>query len=210
MNDGYIAVWFLTMGLILFMTGWHEQVADQLSRHALSLILMGAFVLQALNIPLSAELSIKGSVVFIFAIAVGSVLSLRRSAPVLFVLVCGVLTGMIWLWIRYMYMIDPVFILMKPLWDGPLIAGLFSGLLCDRFRTQAAVAVIASIIAPFNGVLHAWNGLTDPIIVIGSLAWWDSLIIAIVVARLISNAKGWLRRKTVHAIDEPAGQREGG
>ena len=128
MNDGYIAVWFLTMGLILFMTGWHEQVADQLSRHALSLILMGAFVLQALNIPLSAELSIKGSVVFIFAIAVGSVLSLRHSVLFLFVLVCGVLTGMIWLWIRYMYMIDPVFILMKPLWDGPLIAGLFSRL----------------------------------------------------------------------------------
>ena len=54
-----------------------------------------------------------------------------------------------------MYMIDPVFILLKPLWDGPLIAGLFSGLLCERFRTQAAVAVIAAIIAPFNGVIHA-------------------------------------------------------
>ena len=49
MNDGYIAIWFLTMGLILFMTGWHEQVADQLSRHALSLILMGALVLQAVK-----------------------------------------------------------------------------------------------------------------------------------------------------------------
>ena len=95
-----------------------------------------------------------------------------------------------------MYMVDPVFILLKPdLWDGPLIAGLFSGLLFDRFPTQAAVAVIASIIAPFNGVLHAWNGLTDPIIVIGSLAGADSLIIAMVVAQLIGNAKGWLRRE---------------
>lgn len=210
MNDGYIAIWFLTIGVILFMTGWHEQVADQLSRRTLTLILMGALVLQAINIPLSEELSIKGSVVFIFAIAVGSVLYLHRLATVLFVMVCGFLTGMIWLWIRYMYMIDPVFILLKPLWDGPLIAGLFSGLLCERFRTQAAVAVIAAIIAPFNDVIHALKGQTEPLIVIGNLAWWDSLMIAMFVARLIGNAKGWLRRKTLHAIDEPSGQREGG
>lgn len=107
-----------------------------------------------------------------------------------------------------MYMMDPVFILLRPAWDGPLIAGLFSGLLCDRFRTQAAAAVIAAVIEPFHFVINRLNGITEHII--GSLAWWDGLMIAMLVARIISNAKGYLRRKTLPIIDEPRGQRGGG
>ncbi|MFC5650835.1 hypothetical protein ACFPYJ_17300 [Paenibacillus solisilvae] len=207
MNDGYIAVWFLTIGIILFMTGWQEQVADQLSQRSLSLILAGAFMLQFVTIPIISELAVKGSVVYITAVTAASLLLLRRPGTIVYVLVCGVLTGMICLWIRYMYLLDPVFILLNPAWDGPLIAGLFAGLLCDRFRTQSSVVVIAAVISPLHAVIHTWNGMQ---FVIGSLAWWDGLMISLMVARVIGNSKGWLRRKTLPVMDEPSGQRGGG
>ncbi|BBH21016.1 hypothetical protein Back11_23610 [Paenibacillus baekrokdamisoli] len=207
MNDGYIAIWFMMMGVILYMTGWNELVADQLSRRMLSLFIIGVFTLQFFEIPLSNVLSIKASAVLTIVVALYALFSLRRAGTIMFVGVCSLMIGIIWLWIRSMYIADPVFILLRPAWDGPLIAGLLTGLLCDRLRTQFAAVVIAAVIGSFHLNLHPSIGLQHQIV--GALAWWDGIAIALVTARLMGHLKGWLRPKSLRFLEDPFGQKRG-
>lgn len=207
MNEGYIAIWFMTMGVILYSTGWHEQVADQLSPRMLAIFLVGVFVLQFIEVPLGNHLFVKAGAIFALFVAVLSLFMLRHAGLIVFVFVASLMIGMIWMWMKYMYSTDPVFILFHPAWDGPLVAGVFSGLLCDRFRMQYAGLVIAAGIAQLHVLLHPMIGLQHSIM--GALAWLDDLAIALMAARIIGNSKRWLHLKSLRLLEGTFGQKRG-
>ncbi|MCQ6558053.1 YphA family membrane protein [Paenibacillus mendelii] len=188
MNEGYTAIWLLSIGLILYWTGWQRQVAGRITGSSILIYLLGASLLHPVNIPIGFDIALRGSAVWAFAAGFVGVAAVRNAMQTVFVILCAMLAGSVWLWIRYMYVSDPVFILVNPGWDGPLVAGLLAGLLTDRFRYHYAIVIFAATIAVFSGIVVRHTS-----IMIGNPAWWDGAAIGLVVARIAWNVKVGLR-----------------
>ncbi|QYR19928.1 hypothetical protein KZ483_18885 [Paenibacillus sp. sptzw28] len=207
MNDGFIAVWLLTILFILYMTGWHDLVAEEVPRRLVVIIAAAAAVLHFAEFTVHPAVQLRGSALCAVLAAVVSLVAMRQSFQALFLLLCSLLIGVIWLWSRYIYIIDPVFILFRPGWDAPLIAGLLAGLMVDRFRSQSAAIIIAALLPPFADLIRPLGAAKT--VIIGSPSWWDGLAIAFVTVRLIANGKILIRRMTQRLLEARSGQRGG-
>lgn len=191
MNDGYTAIWIISMGLILYMTGWQKQVADHVSRRTVIVFFAGIAVFHSLDIPLGQAAALKGSAAWAAAGAGAAMLSTKQSLQTVFVMLCTGLVGSVWLWIRVMYQADPVFVLIHPVIDGPVIAGFLAGMLADRFRMQFAIVTLAAVMAQYSQQVRAI--VPNNRFVIGDWAWWDGLTIAVSAARITWNIKSGSR-----------------
>ncbi|SEN24340.1 hypothetical protein [Paenibacillus sp. OV219] len=199
MNDGFIAFWLLSMAAILYMTGWKEHVADGVPHRAIVYFILFALLLHYVQLSIGEAAGITGSALLAVTLAAALLIAMRNIGAMLFVLFSALLTGFMWMWMRYIYGIDPVFIVVHPVWDGPLLAGLFAGLLADRFKTQFIITVLAAVLSEGNQLLSP-IALSKPLI-IGTATWWDGLVIALCAARLTGNVKHWLKEKTLRMLD---------
>ncbi|UVI32372.1 YphA family membrane protein [Paenibacillus spongiae] len=190
MNEGFIAVWLLSIGLILFCTGWQRHVAGRISGRSVLIYLCVAAILHPVFIPVGPDIMLRGSAGWALLTAIIAVVSVRNTMQTVFVILCTMLAGTVWLWIRTMYAMDPVFILMNPKWDGPLMAGLLAGLLTDRFRYHYGIVTLAAAIAEFSSAA----GRHTTVVTLGSAAWWDGVAIALITARMVWNLKTGFRR----------------
>ncbi|REE94257.1 hypothetical protein A8990_10148 [Paenibacillus taihuensis] len=206
MNDGFIAFWLLSMAAILYMTGWKEHVADGVPHRVIVYFVLFALLLHYVQLPIGDSALITGSATIAVTLAVALLIAMRNIGAMLFVLFSALLTGFMWMWMRYIYSIDPVFIVVSPNWDGPLLAGLFAGLLADRFKTQFILAVMAAVFSVGDQLLSPL-AVSKPIL-IGTATWWDGLVIALCAARLTGNVKHWLKEKTLRMM-ESRGERGG-
>ncbi|AZN40700.1 YphA family membrane protein [Paenibacillus albus] len=206
MNDGFIAFWLLSMAVILYMTGWKEHVADGVPRRAIVYFILFALLLHYVQLTIGEDTAITGSAILALTLAAALLIAMRNIGVMLFTLFSALLTGFMWMWMRYIYGMDPVFIVVHPVWDGPLLAGLFAGLLAERFKTQFIIVVLAAVLSEGNHLLSPL-GLTKPL-VIGTATWWDGLVIALCAARLTGNVKHWLKEKTLRML-ESRGERGG-
>ncbi|MBB3109263.1 hypothetical protein FHS18_001315 [Paenibacillus phyllosphaerae] len=192
MNDGFFAVWLLAIGLILYLTGWQTQVADQTSRMAVAAFLTGVTLLHGLAVPIGGGIvTLQGSAAWALLWAFIAVICIRNFLQSLFVILCAVLGGAVWLWIRFMYATDPVFLFFHPGLDGAIIAGFLAGMLTERFAMQAAIIAIAASIAQFSAILMPGKPI-EPI-TIGMLSWWDGAVAALAASRLTWNVKAGIR-----------------
>ncbi|GGD69346.1 YphA family membrane protein [Paenibacillus nasutitermitis] len=189
MNEGFIACWFAFMLLILYMTGWKEQVADGVSRRVLAVFLLAVFVLHDLWLPLGNHLILQASLIAAVGAAILSVADCRNAGLVVSMLLSSLFAGMSWTWARLMYRADPVFIGLHPIWDGPLLAGIIGGLLLERFRHQFTLIVFAALMAFVLIPVRAPGG--D--MVLGSWGWWDAFAIALLAARVTTLLKEFMR-----------------
>lgn len=206
MNDGFIAFWLLSMAAILYMTGWKEHVADGIPHRIIVYFILFALLLHYVQLPLGGSARITGSAALAVIFATILLITMRNVGATLFVLFSAMLTGFMWMWMRYIYSIDPVFIVVSPKWDGPLLAGLFAGLLADRFKTQFILTVLAGLFSVGDQLLSPL-AVSKPII-IGTATWWDGLVITLCAARLTGNVKLWLKEKTLRML-EGRGERGG-
>lgn len=196
MNKGYIAIWLLSIGLILYCTGWQRHVAGRISGRSVLMFLCGAVVLHPVIIPVGPDIVLRGSAGWALLAAILAVASVRNAMQTVFVILCTMLAGTVWLWARTMYAMDPVFILMHPTWDGPLMAGLMAGLLTDRFRYHYGIVTLAAAMAEFSSPAGRHTVVT-----LGSAAWWDGVAIALIAARMVWNMKTGIRRAARRAAD---------
>ncbi|RAP76406.1 hypothetical protein [Paenibacillus montanisoli] len=207
MNDGFVTFWLLSMAFILYVTGWKELVADGVPFRVLGLFLLAALLLQVAELSIGEHVVLTGSAALAIGVALLQLALIGQWGSMFFVFFSSLLTGFMWMWVRYIYGMDPVFYALHPVWDGPLLAGLFAGLLADRFRSQFVIAVLAAVFAQFNQWISPLEA--SKLMVIGSAAWWDGFIIAMLAARITGNAKNWLKQKAVRFIDDRSGQRGG-
>lgn len=207
MNDGFIVVWLFSMAAILYFTGWEKLVADGLSLRVVLPFLGAVALLQMMQLAIQEEVVVTGGAVL--AIGTASLLwaTMRAAGSMLFVLFTALLTGFMWSWMGYIYSMDPVFVALHPKWDGPLLAGIFAGLLADRFRSHFVIVVFGALVALGHHFIGAGGAATP--VVVGSLAWWDGAAIALTAARVVSSVKVWIKEKTLRFAQDRAGEREG-
>ncbi|MBM7564469.1 YphA family membrane protein [Paenibacillus sacheonensis] len=207
MNDGFIALWLMTMAAILYFTGWEQAVADRLPIRVIGTFLAVACALQFIRLSLMDDIAATGSAVFILGTAIVLLFSIRQPGSMLFVLFSALLTGFMWTWMSYIYAMDPVFVIIHPRWDGPVLAGLFAGLLADRFRSHMTIVVLSGFIALSSRYLGP-AAPSSPLL-IGTLAWWDGIAIALTAARIMSSFKIWVKERTLGFVERRSGE-EGG
>ena len=206
MNEGFIAVWLITMLVILYTTGWQKFVADRIGGRTILLVLAAAAAVHSVHVPLG-PVAIRGSAAVVIAAAAVSAIEIRRIRYSFLLLLCALSVGIIWLWIDFMYVSDPVLILFHPEWDGPLAAGMIGGLLTEQFRSQFSLIALSAAIAPFVALTIPSSGAEA--VIGGSPGWWDGLMIGLVTARLTGSAKGLIRYTANWVREGRYGQRGG-
>lgn len=186
MNSGYMSLLIMTIALILIATGWSDYVGASLNRTKLAIVATTCVVLHFFQMKFTIgniDIYLHAGVVVAMAAAL---LALR--GPTLwdskyYLLLCALLTGMIWGSIRKMYMIDPVFFWFDPRWDAPLLGGLLAAAFSTKASHQFTVLLFSAafseiICALLQGGHYGAN--------IGSLAWWDVFWVSYASARMIS------------------------
>ncbi|MFC4103746.1 YphA family membrane protein [Paenibacillus xanthanilyticus] len=207
MNGGITALWLLAMGGILYVTGWQRQVADGLAGWKVAAVLAGIVLLHHYRIPVGWRgVEVYGSAAWAMGCAFVALAAARSVMQSLFATLCALLSGTVWLWIRYMYESDPVFVFLRPELDGPVLAGFLAGVLTDSVGMHLYVVTAAAAIAPMAAL---YLPAAAARIEIGSLAWWDGLAVALVGARLTWNVKDGFRAIAKWLGEGRSGERGG-
>ncbi|MFS0722670.1 hypothetical protein [Paenibacillus sp. 1P07SE] len=181
MNAGVLTVWAITVILILLSTGWRNALFGEITRSRL-LVLAGGLVFSLpFALPITEGLSIHLSVLWLI-IWSATTIRLPLQTGTMIVLVGGsVVAALGWYGLERLYRVDPVFFILHPAWDGIVLIGLFTGLLTWRFEEQLVI-VAFSLLAAETARLLSVNGPGSGLL--GSWAWWDSLLAAATVAKL--------------------------
>ncbi|MFB9329558.1 hypothetical protein ACFFSY_26780 [Paenibacillus aurantiacus] len=207
MNSGITALWLLTMAGILYMTGWQRQVADHTPAWKVTIVLAGIALLHQYRFAIGWRgIDIYGSAAWAIACALVALAASRSLLQSLFALLCALLSGTVWLWVRYMYESDPVFVFLRPELDGPVLAGFLAGMLTETIGMHFFVVTASAAIAPL-AALYLPAAVAR--IEIGSLAWWDGTAVALVSARLTGNVKAGFRAIAKWLGEGRSGERGG-
>lgn len=188
MNAGFVALWIWIVLVILMWSGWKEEIAPDIK--PMTLALLSGSVLVLLAFPLWWTLpfdyaSIKLQIaIFPLLVAATYWLFYRNSiGGLLYLVSCVLLLAFIWWSIRKIYSIDPVFFLLDPRWDAPIVCGAVTAILASRPRTQLAVIIWTAVLAE---ALLAYQQGRNYTVWIGSSVWWDSFMVAIAASRAVS------------------------
>ncbi|OMF35180.1 hypothetical protein BK133_10720 [Paenibacillus sp. FSL H8-0548] len=189
MNAGYMSFWIMSILFILIATGWKPYIAPDLSSWFLK-VLIGIGMLALLNIPLwwspstgHVQVMLHATIGLLLLVSIPAFKATKDFAYIGYLMLCTLMIAAIWGFTRKIYSYDPVFYLMDPSWDAPLLAGMFCGAFTAQFKQQCGLLIWGAVLGEaFNSALQAGGYLAH----IGSLAWWDSFWIAIAAARIFS------------------------
>ncbi|MFF2090131.1 hypothetical protein [Paenibacillus sp. NPDC058174] len=194
MNPGYISLWIVMILFILMATGWSEWVgAASFNKRILAIIAAGCIILQPLQHTTAiGNVSVvwHASAILLMLAALSAVHGQSLAESKWYLLLCALLTGVIWGCLQKMYLADPVFYWLDPRWDAPLLGGLLAAAFSSKAKHQFAVLVFSAVFAEINfAVLSGGRYIGG----VGELAWWDGLWIAFGAARVLSLSFGILR-----------------
>lgn len=181
MNAGYVAGWILVSAAILLATGWRRQLTEETPTGAILIYLAGLLVL--LNMPGNEPLHL-------YWTAAAVLLLWTRLTPRMkqaYVLVAAAFTGMLWIWLRKLYAIDPFFVLWHPHWDGPIVIGIVAAIAATGFREQFVLLGGALLFGewPAEPSLLPWE-------------WTDAWLLALAASRLASGAWAAIAQLSSH------------
>ncbi|GFN30624.1 hypothetical protein [Paenibacillus xylaniclasticus] len=220
MNAGYIAVWLITILFILLATGWKELVADQIKLKRIVVLMIGCAVLGPFALTLNrAWLPPAGGIVhlsacwlIVWSIAAMTLQRPNRGLHSFYMIVAVLLSSLMGGWLRLLYMNDPVLIMGHIFMDAAILTGAAAAL-SGPIQSAAlfAVVTIASVMQP---ILMSWfaPSLFSQPIEIGSLAWWDSYMVALLSARLMGLLIRGMKlaaSKWLYSTEGEKGEREG-
>ncbi|RXZ76883.1 hypothetical protein EBB07_31770 [Paenibacillaceae bacterium] len=184
MNEGYIAIWIIVVASVLMATGWRTMVTGNLSLRELMVFGTGALALYGIPIPIGS-LAIGLSALWAVLWAVTLLIQSQNGYKAVNLFTGSILLAVVLFWIRQMYLLDPVFIIVHPQFDAALAAGLCTGLMALRIKEQFILLVLAFAGAEaFLQLLHGTTGQVQ----IGGAAWWDNLLFALLCAKLSGGA----------------------
>ncbi|PWW05568.1 hypothetical protein DFQ01_104128 [Paenibacillus cellulosilyticus] len=187
MNAGYLTMGLTLIFFILFTTGWKELIAERIPMPYLTLVASGCILLTPFSVTFNkwmeghGSLAVQLSVCWLTAWAVAALLIYRHEGALqrVYALFASLLSAMMGGWLRILYLNDPVLIFYNATFDAAIMTGLSAVLMAPANSTMRFVVVtLASVIQP---ILVGWLQPGHPMqgIVIGSLAWWDSYLLAL-------------------------------
>ncbi|QAY66180.1 YphA family membrane protein [Paenibacillus protaetiae] len=194
MNPGFISLLILIAAGILLSTGWGTVFFPGVSGRAaaaagvgcgLLQLVYGTFMLGHIHIEYYGG---------VFALLLLSSAVFRSEKPVTqtgYLMLCAFIVGIIWGSVKQIYYADPVFYWVHPVWDAPLLGGLLASAFVSKLAHQFALLVWSAIWSEITGAALSTLGYTASI---GSLAWWDGLLISLAAARTVTAVLGWLKK----------------
>ncbi|XEC92767.1 hypothetical protein AB6A23_15340 [Paenibacillus tarimensis] len=182
MNAGYLSVWIILVTIILLATGWRRQLTGDVAPAVLIAAGVGWLILRPFSIPFLSHTQIELAMIWVICWSVVPIFRNGNRLMTIYLLFGAAMIGMLWFWMRRLYIVDPVFIVIHPLWDGPLIAGLFAGWMAVRFQDQLFLLTLAIFLGEF--LLQYSLHLRLPAFGLGGAEWWDRFLLTLCTARV--------------------------
>ncbi|PZD93509.1 hypothetical protein DNH61_23090 [Paenibacillus sambharensis] len=185
MIAGYLSVWLLLSGMILIMTGWRRELIGGCSMRiaALFLVPLTAMTLLSAGRPVYYVLL---PVAWLWLWAMMAITKHEAAVHQTYIYLTALLTAAAWIWMRKLYWFDPVFVILHPYTDAPLLAALAAAFMSARFRDQFAVLALSSTIGELGSVLIPLKELTWRSSVLDSRVLLDSFLLAMAGVRLVT------------------------
>lgn len=187
MNAGYLTMGLTLIFFILFTTGWKELIAERIPMPYLTLLASGCILLSPFSLSFDrwmkghGSLSIQLSVCWLAAWVMVGMLLHRHEGTLqrIYAIFASLLSAMMGGWLRILYLNDPVLIFYNAIFDAAFMTGVSAVLMAPANSTMRFVVVtLASMLQPILvGYLQPGHPMER--VVIGSLSWWDSYLLAL-------------------------------
>jgi hypothetical protein len=172
---------------ILLLTGWKCQLVGDLQLRGFNLLLLLSLLLSPFTLDLYG-IRVNGSLLPLLGWAVHRLLRFRPAdggpgIPALPLYILFLLC--VWVWMRRLYALDPVFVLLHERWDAPLLIGALTALLIRRFRDQ--MSVLAVTLTAGQAIMAVTVRSLEET-TLGGWGWWDGFSAAFISTHLTHNA----------------------
>lgn len=183
MNEGTLSYIFVCIACIMLCTGWRQQIIGELPARAAWLWLIGWLLLVGHpgQLQLGVPISFSAAIALFVAIAVWA--RSQAQGMALYGMACACICAMLWVWSKKMYAFDPVMYAWHPVWDAPIITGVFAGL-ANRAIGQHWL-VLAAGLGGGEAALVASSPAAG--VAVGTYGWWDSFYAALAIAITVSS-----------------------
>ncbi|MWC28445.1 YphA family membrane protein [Paenibacillus sp. MMS18-CY102] len=201
---------------ILVFTGWWKWLADDVRPRHIVILGAGCLALSHLYVPLDfiggnlGEISISVCWLAMWAIGIIAIRPSDGSLQRFYLFVAALLSALMGGWLRMLYTNDPVLIVMHATADSAILIGFtasISALSCASLLFS--VVTLASILEPLL-VVELMPSISAKPVTLGSLAWWDSYLLAWFTARAVVLIARAVRVVAAKWFTRTAGEREGG
>lgn len=185
MNAGYLSLWVVFSVFILIVTGWKPIIAPGVNRRTMMLFVVFGAALLPFSLwwtPISQlpALQVHAAIGVLLVFGAAALLTGDGEWSYKGYLVLSMLMiAAIWGMARKMYSYDPVFYVLDPMWDAPLLGGFLCGAFTSSTKQQFGILAWGAVLGE---VLYAIMDSGAYLVSIGSFAWWDSFWIAAVAA----------------------------
>ncbi|REK77271.1 hypothetical protein [Paenibacillus paeoniae] len=180
MIPGYISVLLLLIVSILWATGWRDFLAPNIRTGWAVTVTLAIAVMLMFPIwfsPLASEPDIQIHASAVLMLAVSSIMLWRsaRDGGMGYFMLCALMLAIVWGSAKSLYSHETMFYWLDPIWDMPVWGGILCSAFTSEGRNQLVLVAWGAALGDFveallrDGSLHAS---------IGSLAWWDSVMIA--------------------------------
>lgn len=184
MNEGTLAYIFVCIACIMLCTGWRQQIIGDLPARAAWLWLIGWLLLawHPARLQLGVPVSLSAGIAIVASVAIWASRA-RTRGTVYYGMACACICAMLWIWTKKMYAFDPVMYAWHPMWDAPIITGVFAGL-ANRAIGQHWL-VLAAGLAGGEAALLASSPAAG--LAVGTYGWWDGYYAALAIAIAVSS-----------------------
>lgn len=211
MIPGYLTGWLALIMIILFATGWKPYIAPRLKPVG-TILLLGALSAAVWGgywwtpLPRLPSMQLHLAVAVLLAVSIIGWAGKANKGHRSYLLVCLLMLSIIWGSIRSLYTHDPLLYWLEPGWNSSLLCGLLVCVFSTNIRYQSGVLLWC---AALGDIISAWldNGAYPTLI--GSLAWWDSLSLALTAAYCGALVIYFVKQSTVVLIRAWGGMRRG-
>ncbi|GMK42165.1 hypothetical protein PCCS19_52240 [Paenibacillus sp. CCS19] len=206
MNAGYLSLGLTIIFFILFTTGWKDLIAERIPMPYLTILAAGCMLTNPFSLSLDRwlnhqeSISIQLSVCWLTIWAIAGMMLHRQEGSLqrVYVLFASILSAMMGGWLRILYMNDPVLIVYHATLDAAFMTGISAVLMSPansamRFVVVTFASVLQPVLVGWLQQEHSLSGIT-----IGSLAWWDSYLLALFTTCVL----GLLFRMMRSAVDK--------
>jgi hypothetical protein len=188
-NPGLLSFLLISIAMILFASGWKEELARGISHKVILLFFVCWIFFSFFHIPFFAGYQVNLTYLVLAAL-IGSILvscaSLSQSVQLLSL---GLLLGSVYFLLWQLYSIDPVMIIYRPTIDISITLSIIAALMIRHPLHQIAALSIGLTVG--DGLFHWFQHGMGPVVLGGPLfqdQWW----LTVMSTRLLSETCSYL------------------
>ncbi|MCR8642313.1 hypothetical protein NV379_06530 [Paenibacillus sp. N1-5-1-14] len=187
MNPGYLSLILICITLIMLASGWKEVFLRHVSHKEILLFFMLWLIGSQLKFG-QGLLEVNGSFIVGLALCVYACIKVNSPLMQMYMVVSGVLLGMVYMLLLELFATDPVFIIWNAGWDAALGMSLLAVLMRRGNTIQMVSVAIGVLVGDFgHHLLHR----SEAPISLGSAifqdTWWLVLITVSIASQLLQS-----------------------